>query len=195
MEEYKIDLDYSKKRIEANKHNHVTATYHLLIKKQIKQGTVTIEAAYESENDLSSLMRRQPRFKNFKNFNDNMPSHLRMDTGNSESIDDLTGKPKSKTHRKDIKSLPPTSKKPKARNMNTIASPDDLKQHSRRTSPIEMSEAKRRTGSTGGSSVKDAEIIRSEMKKFSGSPSPSPPSHPQFPLKVNSTKKERPIQL
>lgn len=195
MEKYDIDLDYSKKCIEANKHNHVTATYHLLIKKQIKRGEVTIQAAYESENDLSSLMRRQPRFKNFNDLNDNMPQHLRMETGNSESIDDLTGKAKSKTHRKDVQSLPPKSQKPKVTNLNTIASPDEMRQHSRRASPIEMSEAKRRTGSTGGSSIKDTEIIRSDVKKFSGSPSPSPPSHPQFPLKVHSSKKERPIEL
>jgi len=45
-----------------------------------------------------------------------------------------------------------------------------------------LSDKKWRTGSTGGSSVKDPEIIRSEVKKMSGSPSPSPPSHPQFPL-------------
>jgi len=100
-----------------------------------------------------------------------------METGNSESIDDLTGKPKSKTHRKDVQSLPPRASKPKAKNMNTIASPDEMIDK-RRASPIEMSEAKRRTGSTGGSSIKDTEIIRSDVKKFSGSPSPSPPSHP-----------------
>ena len=47
---------------------------------------------------------------------------------------------------------------------------------------LELSDKKWRTGSTGGSSVKDPEIIRSEVKKTSGSPSPSPPSHPQFPL-------------
>jgi hypothetical protein len=41
---------------------------------------------------------------------------------------------------------------------------------------------RRRTGSTGGSSAKEAEIIKREHKKNSGSPSPSPIGHPQFPM-------------
>lgn len=42
--------------------------------------------------------------------------------------------------------------------------------------------AKQRTGSTGGSSMKDAEILRVQNKKTSGSPSPSPIGHPKFPM-------------
>lgn len=56
MEQYKFTSDYSKKCIQANKHNHITATYHLLVKKELKQGKVTIQQAYESKNDISTLM-------------------------------------------------------------------------------------------------------------------------------------------
>lgn len=42
--------------------------------------------------------------------------------------------------------------------------------------------SRRRTGSTGGSSAKEAEIIGKEVRKDATSPSPSPLGHPQFPL-------------
>jgi len=48
--------DYARKCIEANKHNHITATYHLLMKKSLKQGKISIVDAFEVKNDLSSLM-------------------------------------------------------------------------------------------------------------------------------------------
>ena len=38
MEELKINIDYARKCLEANKHNHVTATYYLLLKKHLKNG-------------------------------------------------------------------------------------------------------------------------------------------------------------
>lgn len=46
----------------------------------------------------------------------------------------------------------------------------------------EIKQRQRRTGSTGGSSMKEAEIIGKNSKKKIGSPSPSPVGHPQFPL-------------
>lgn len=92
MEKYEIDLDYSKKCIKANRHNHVTATYHLMIKKKIKQGKITVQTAYASENDLSAI-KRQPRFKSFHIQNGGITQPLRMETGNSESIQDPTGVP------------------------------------------------------------------------------------------------------
>ena len=33
---YDFDSDYARKCIEANKHNHITATYNLMLKKQMK---------------------------------------------------------------------------------------------------------------------------------------------------------------
>jgi hypothetical protein len=33
-EEHEFDFDYSVKCLEANRHNHITATYHLISKKQ-----------------------------------------------------------------------------------------------------------------------------------------------------------------
>ena len=33
IEDYKFDTEYSIKCIEANRHNHITATYHLIKKK------------------------------------------------------------------------------------------------------------------------------------------------------------------
>ena len=38
LSEYNIDVDYARKCIEANKHNQVTATYYLLLRKHIKEG-------------------------------------------------------------------------------------------------------------------------------------------------------------
>ena len=35
LEEHNIDIDYARKCIEANKHNHVTATYYLILKNHI----------------------------------------------------------------------------------------------------------------------------------------------------------------
>lgn len=57
--------EYARKCIEANKHNHITATYHLLMKKSLKSGKITISEAFEAKNDLQSLMRRQPWYRNF----------------------------------------------------------------------------------------------------------------------------------
>lgn len=37
LDEFGFDPDYSVKCIEANRHNHITATYHLLYKKALKQ--------------------------------------------------------------------------------------------------------------------------------------------------------------
>ena len=37
LDEFCFDPDYSVKCIEANRHNHITATYHLLFKKAVRQ--------------------------------------------------------------------------------------------------------------------------------------------------------------
>lgn len=41
--------DYALKWIEANKHNSVTATYNLLLKKAIRDGDIDLKDAYESK--------------------------------------------------------------------------------------------------------------------------------------------------
>lgn len=102
-----------------------------------------------------------------------MPSHLKMETGNA---DDPTAK-----RARESRSMPAKKKRPPPGHLKTIATPDELHNAG---SPIAVVDAKRRNGSTGGSSLKDQEVIRSEVK-MSGSPSPSPPSHPQYPLMIN----------
>ena len=60
MKQYDIESDYATKCVEVNKHNHVTATYHLLMKKSIKGGKITMQEAFEAKNDFTYLIRRQP---------------------------------------------------------------------------------------------------------------------------------------
>ena len=40
--EFEINQEYAAKCIQANKHNHVSATYYLLLKEKIKKGEVSI---------------------------------------------------------------------------------------------------------------------------------------------------------
>ena len=47
LSEFNFDLEYSARCIEANKHNHITTTYYLLLKKHLRTG-------YNSNADLSS---------------------------------------------------------------------------------------------------------------------------------------------
>lgn len=42
QKEFEIDPQYAAKCIQANKHNHVSATYYLLLKEKIKKGEVSI---------------------------------------------------------------------------------------------------------------------------------------------------------
>jgi 5'-AMP-activated protein kinase catalytic alpha subunit len=42
QKEFKIDQNYARKCIQANKHNHVTASYYLLLKELIKKGEKSI---------------------------------------------------------------------------------------------------------------------------------------------------------
>ena len=36
LNDYQIDVEYARKCLEANKHNHITATYYLLLKKHLR---------------------------------------------------------------------------------------------------------------------------------------------------------------
>jgi len=42
LEQYGYNLDYSKKCLEANKHNNVTTAYYLLLKKYIQEGGISV---------------------------------------------------------------------------------------------------------------------------------------------------------
>lgn len=69
--------DYTLKCIEANKHNSVTATYNLLLNKNIREGALTYQEAYECKNDITHLLRRNPRFRQV---NDKINSHFNLIT-------------------------------------------------------------------------------------------------------------------
>ena len=42
LSQYDMDVEYARKCLEANKHNHITATYYLLFKKHLKGGGESI---------------------------------------------------------------------------------------------------------------------------------------------------------
>jgi hypothetical protein len=99
------------------------------------------------------------------------------------------------TERKDQKmnSMPPKTRIPNEETIDkeeTITENNTIdKMENKNNKPLKIDSDveqeirnRRRTGSTGGSSAKDAEILRREQKKNSGSPSPSPIGHPQFPM-------------
>lgn len=55
LEQYGYNLDYSKKCLEANKHNNVTTAYYLLLKKYIQEGGISIaDYGYKPEPILIS---------------------------------------------------------------------------------------------------------------------------------------------
>ena len=169
LKKFDYDLDYSRKCIEANKHNNVTASYNLLLKSKLRDGAITYKEAYECKNDLTSLMRRHPRFQNL---NHDMPEHLRLHNRTDDKYNSMP--PKTRVPKEE-----PDSSDTKPETVNGVSKPRPLKIDSDIEKEIK---SRRRTGSTGGSSMKDAEIIGHESKKKVGSPSPSPVGHPEFPL-------------
>jgi len=62
LAEYKIDVEYARKCLEANKHNHITATYYLLLKKHLKGGGESIADPRSPKYDPKFFFRRQPGF-------------------------------------------------------------------------------------------------------------------------------------
>ena len=54
---FNISTDYAIKCIEANKHNYVTATYYLLLKKHIRNGGASIADARMTNYDRSVFKR------------------------------------------------------------------------------------------------------------------------------------------
>jgi 5'-AMP-activated protein kinase, catalytic alpha subunit len=63
LESHDIDVDYARKCIEANKKNHITATYFLLLKKHIRGGGESIADARKPTYDPSVFLKRVPNFR------------------------------------------------------------------------------------------------------------------------------------
>lgn len=68
LSEYQFDLEYAERCIQANKHNHITTTYHLLLKKYLKAGQ-------ESTADISSPTFDYKNIQPFKRVN-NEKKHI-----------------------------------------------------------------------------------------------------------------------
>jgi 5'-AMP-activated protein kinase catalytic alpha subunit len=64
MTQYNINIDYARKCLEANKHNHITASYYLLLKKHLKNGGDSIADPRSAKYDISYFLKRQPNLKN-----------------------------------------------------------------------------------------------------------------------------------
>jgi 5'-AMP-activated protein kinase catalytic alpha subunit len=62
LNDYSIDIEYAKKCLEANKHNSITATYYLLLKKHLKQGGDSIADPRSPKYNPNYFFRRQPGF-------------------------------------------------------------------------------------------------------------------------------------
>jgi 5'-AMP-activated protein kinase catalytic alpha subunit len=80
LEKYKIDLDYTKKCLEANKHNNFTTSYYLLLKKYIQNGGYSIadyslnrkdvnrseKTVNHKSEDLSMFMPKHRKYENLQ---------------------------------------------------------------------------------------------------------------------------------
>ena len=60
--EYNIDKNYAKKCIQANRHNHATASYYLLLKDLIKNGGKSIADVRSSKYDPLNFLAHVPSF-------------------------------------------------------------------------------------------------------------------------------------
>ena len=83
LEGHNIDIDYARKCIEANKHNHVTATYYLILKKHIKAGGESVADARKPSYNPTVFMKRVPNLKNL----------LRIEREKSKETADRSKKP------------------------------------------------------------------------------------------------------
>lgn len=64
LQEHDIDVDYARKCLEANKHNTVTATYYLILKKHLKAGGDSIADARKPTYNPEVFLKRIPNLKN-----------------------------------------------------------------------------------------------------------------------------------
>jgi hypothetical protein len=101
-----------------------------------------------------------------------MPEHLKLSNRKDQNVN----------------SMPPKIRIPKDEAEDIISS-NNMQNQKFLPKPLKIDvelereiKSKKRTGSTGGSSAKDAEIIRVDNIKKSGSPSLSPVGHPRFPM-------------
>lgn len=58
LSNYNINVEYARKCLEANKHNHITATYYLLLKKHLKSGGDSIADPRSPKYDLNNFLKR-----------------------------------------------------------------------------------------------------------------------------------------
>ena len=61
MKQYKINEDYARKCLEANKHNNITSTYYLLLKKIVKSGEFSIADVKSAKYDPSLFTKKAQR--------------------------------------------------------------------------------------------------------------------------------------
>ena len=61
---YGINVEYARKCLEANKHNHITATYYLLLKKHLRNGGESIADVRSPKYDPSVFLKRQKNHTN-----------------------------------------------------------------------------------------------------------------------------------
>lgn len=64
LDEFGFDPDYSVKCIEANRHNHITATYHLLFKKALSQNKPYIASHVHGSMDRGAVERETRQSRN-----------------------------------------------------------------------------------------------------------------------------------
>lgn len=62
LSQYNIDVEYARKCLEANKHNHITATYFLLLKKHLKNGGDSVADPRSPKYDPKYVIRRQAAY-------------------------------------------------------------------------------------------------------------------------------------
>lgn len=55
LEGFGFNLEYGKKCVEANKHNQVTSTYYLLLKKMLKEGGKSVADIANKENKVKLI--------------------------------------------------------------------------------------------------------------------------------------------
>ena len=78
LEKYKIDLDYTKKCLEANKHNNYTTSYYLLLKRYIQNGGSSIADYVLNRKDLNRSDKQNPIHKS-EDLSMFMPKHRKYE--------------------------------------------------------------------------------------------------------------------
>jgi len=67
VSEYDIDKAYALKCIQANKHNHVSASYHLLLKEKLKRGEKSIADVRQPDYNPSLFIANAKAIRQEKN--------------------------------------------------------------------------------------------------------------------------------